>query len=446
MNLFSDDQFKNLISSTTGGGDFAVTRVPSAGTYHLKLFNTINILPDASETRVYTFRNIQVNELANLSYIKNIKYDGLYYNDPSLLLQFGQKVPINEPLSSPCVAHLYTVQIGNSAELNGRSTQDQIILPQLPLNTDIKASTRCETASGMVWPLLDPVNFVKFRMIPIPQPPILTNPTQNSISLSNVDFTFNKVDYAISYRLYIVDTNRGTVIDTTFSSQNDTVSLTRNLIPGSSYKIALSSVYYNDPSHPKYITSDTVFFQTHASIASPILLSPAAGQILDTKDVPFAWQQVPNARQFRLQITNVSANTLALDSTVSATNLTKRLLSNTLYQYRVQALSGDTASAWSELRTFATGTATDAQAELREVSNVSVSSVGNRIHIRYSHLAGGIKVNVWDVLGRSIQHAEAGDPSSSLELRGDGWGAGVYVVHVQSRDGNERWSRTVVLR
>ncbi len=126
-------------------------------------------------------------------------------------------------------------------------------------------------------------------------------------------------------------------------------------------------------------TGWSVRFQFKTAITSPLLISPAPGEALPNLRPMFDWDDVPNAASYLVQVSiypDFRSNRRWRVNT-STLSLQKDLLANTTYYWRVRANPQTGAfgpSAWSEIRSFTTGTPPSIPVLLLPANNATVSA------------------------------------------------------------------------
>jgi hypothetical protein len=192
--------------------------------------------------------------------------------------------------------------------------------------------------------------------------------------------------------------------------------------------------------------------------SAPLHISPAAGAVLPENNVRFAWQSVPNATHYFLEVYRepYASNTIIFRQLLTDTSyvfsdiLTPRP-SVFPYAWRVQAFNqGYTCTWFSQPTNFNTSLASG-------IENMGENTVQN-MQIRPNPVAKNAplqfvtnmakesygKMAIFNALGQQVwaqnMLLEAGQAVYQLDLAHSGLVSGIYFVQWQPRDGGQAWS------
>jgi hypothetical protein len=181
-----------------------------------------------------------------------------------------------------------------------------------------------------------------------------------------------------------------------------------------------------------------------ATLSTPTLVSPTSGAIKVPLMVPFIWNEAISAATYHLQVATDAgfASTVFTDSTIVDTGRTVGPLNSTTeYFWRVRAKNSAGITAWSEIRSFRTATATGVDDEqLLPKEFVLEQNYPNPFNpttvIRYSiPIESHVRLQVYNMLGVEVATLvnESKSPGVyTIELDASSLPSGVYFYRMNA--------------
>jgi hypothetical protein len=146
------------------------------------------------------------------------------------------------------------------------------------------------------------------------------------------------------------------------------------------------------------VWSATRYFRT--AIRTPILVSPANGEILLHRRPSFDWRDVLGASGYTLQISKYSNFAVLMvnaASTASAFTMPADLPANSTLYWRVRANGFNGPSLWSAIRNFRTGNPPSVPALMSPLNNATVDDLTPRLTWRASTLPAGTTFDYYQI-------------------------------------------------
>jgi len=171
---------------------------------------------------------------------------------------------------------------------------------------------------------------------------------------ANYDITFlwERTENALAYRLQIASP---TFTDAQFYYADTTMKNNRfeiSLEPGN-YEWRVKGL--NGSTETAYTTRSFTIYESDFEKQRVVLDYPAPNALSSSQEIKLEWQKVYRADQYRLQVDTNNfrdPEELFLDVRTENQSFLLANLDDQQYQWRIQALSGELESTWSESRSF----------------------------------------------------------------------------------------------
>ncbi len=274
--------------------------------------------------------------------------------------------------------------------------------------------------------------------------PVQLSPINGAINLSlnpTIDWAGISGVTAYQYRFSTnADFGNGSPAITGISSQANLI----NLLYGTGYFWQVRACHAADTSS----WSPAWLFTTLYQISSaPLLLSPANAALnISFSGTSLEWATVATATFYQYQLDEEQSFSTPLSGTESgSTAITGDLLPSTTYFWRVRAGNGSGNSAWSEIRSFTTETATET---MKTISGEVLTIFPNPSDGLVQLSIGGksFKENCTAALfsfdGKLIKEFEIEPSSSRLDLRN--FQKGIYLIRISGD--NKVESKKLIIR
>jgi uncharacterized protein YegP (UPF0339 family) len=189
---------------------------------------------------------------------------------------------------------------------------------------------------------------------------IIAPPEGATLTVSEINFTWEAVDFAEDYQLQIATPN--------FTNPSQVV--VDEILSGTTSTQTLADGTYEWRVKARNSESQTAFTTTGFTVAidddmdisnqTVQLIAPSDGSVLDIQDINFTWQGVTNAEEYFIEIAtpNFTNPTQSFQNTVSNTSFMQSL-DDGEYEWRVQARNSSSQTPFSDINAFTVATQTN---------------------------------------------------------------------------------------
>jgi len=278
---------------------------------------------------------------------------------------------------------------------------------------------------------------------PIPQPPTLISPPNNSVNISTTPtLTWNTSQGAVTYHVQI-----STVANFQVITDSATVSSTQYQIPVGTLMNGYTYFWRVNAANPEGTSawSDLWSFSTGIYPPAPVLISPPDGFIGTTTTPTLLWDSMQNITSYRIEISRIpnfliigDSSTIFLNQYIVPPGI---LFDNITYFWRVNASNSFGTGPWSSVWSFTpqpsgiNPIAGEIPKEYKLFQNYP-NPFNPETNVKFNvPVNSHVKLIVYDALGRVVKFLldrDLNPGSYEIVFNGESLNSGIYFLRMES--------------